>query len=115
MKTIEQWEPKTASVQILRRCKDALRRVLPRADLILYGSRARGDAQDTYADYDLLILTDEKDERAAEEKIREAFFPIEVETGAVLTLSVHNRSKWESPLYRVMPLRKNIEEDGVVI
>ncbi|MCH8217761.1 MAG: nucleotidyltransferase domain-containing protein, partial [Planctomycetes bacterium] len=38
------WQPKTADTEILQQCKESVCRVLPDAEVILYGSRARGDA-----------------------------------------------------------------------
>ena len=48
------------NIELLNGCKKAIRDVLPDAEVILYGSRARGDAKN-YSDYDLLIIeTSEK-------------------------------------------------------
>jgi predicted nucleotidyltransferase len=44
-----------AERELLETCRDAVREVVPGAVLILYGSRARGDAG-WDSDYDLLIL-----------------------------------------------------------
>ena len=40
---------------LLRRCREAVWEVTPSATVILYGSRARGDATPE-SDYDLLVL-----------------------------------------------------------
>lgn len=45
--------------RVLRRCRDAIRSVLPTATVILYGSRARGDTRPD-SDYDLLVLVDDQ-------------------------------------------------------
>lgn len=42
---------------LLGRCKDAVRRVEPEDEVIVYGSRARGDAAED-SDYDLLALVE---------------------------------------------------------
>jgi predicted nucleotidyltransferase len=113
MKTMEEWEAETADPELLRRCKEAVRRVVPDADVILYGSRARGDAQDEYSDYDLLVLTDSEDTVDVEERARGALFPLEVETGAILTIIVYNRQEWNTEFHRQMPLHENIDQEGV--
>lgn len=55
MISIDSWRGSSADVELLQRCKRAVRQVVPDADVILYGSRARGDA-DEYSDYDILII-----------------------------------------------------------
>lgn len=115
MKTREEWEAETADPELLRRCKEAVRHVVPDADVILYGSRARGDAQDEHSDYDLLILTDQEDIVAVEEKVQKALFWIEVDTGAVLPIIVFSREEWNTELHRCMPLHENIEREGVAL
>ena len=42
---------------LLARCRDVIRSLDPSVEIILYGSRARDDANPE-SDYDLLILTD---------------------------------------------------------
>ena len=48
------------NIELLTGCKKAIRDVLPDAEVILYGSRARGGAKN-YSDYDLFIIPNEQD------------------------------------------------------
>jgi predicted nucleotidyltransferase len=114
MITIEKWQPVNADVELLRRCKKAIRRVVPDADVILYGSRARGDA-DEYSDYDILVLTNGPADIPVHEKMVERIFPLELDSGAVLTLIIYNRGQWDTPLYRAMPFHENVDRDGVLL
>lgn len=109
----ESWQPKTADADLLQRCKQAIRAVVPDADVILYGSRARGDAQDD-SDYDLLVLVDRPADVAVHEQLISSISPLEVD-GAVLTLSIHNRDLWNSKLYRAMPFHENVDREGVLL
>ena len=68
------------------KCKHIIQNIDASADIILYGSRARGDAYQE-SDYDLLILTDNIANMEKEDIIRRQLFPIEIETGAVITIS----------------------------
>ncbi len=109
----ESWQPKTADADLLQRCKQAIHAVVPDADVILYGSRARGDAQDD-SDYDLLVLVDRPADVALHERLISEIFPLE-EDGAVLTLNIHNRDLWNSRLYRAMPFHENVDREGVLL
>jgi predicted nucleotidyltransferase len=114
MITIDSWKPVNADAELLKRCKQAIRQVVPDADVILYGSRARGDATE-YSDYDILILVNGPAEIPLEQKIRSNVYPLELDSGAVLTLFVYNRQQWDTPLYRAMPFHKNVDHEGVLL
>jgi len=100
--------------KLLTRCKRAIREIDPTAEVILFGSRARGDA-DNDSDYDLLILTDGNSGLKREDFFRQSLYPLELETGAVLSVIAFNRQVWETPLYREMPFGKNVRREGVVL
>jgi len=113
MKTMKNSRLLQASERLLlERCRQAVAQVDPSAELILYGSRARGDARPE-SDYDLLVLVDGPTTLAAEDAFRRRLYPIELETGAVLTVLTTSRTDWQSPLYAAMPLYKNIRREGL--
>ena len=100
--------------EMLTKCREAIQRIDPSAEVILYGSRARGDAE-SESDYDLLILTDGEASLEKEDILRRQIYPIELETGAVLTVILISRKDWSLPLYEAMPLYQNIRREGVVL
>ena len=114
MISIDSWKGNTADIELLQRCKSAIRQVVPDADVILYGSRARGEATE-YSDYDILVLTNGPSGIPVHEKIIENIYPLELDTGAVLTLAIYNRQQWDTSLYRAMPFHKNIDREGVLL
>lgn len=113
MISYDSWRPKAADADLLQRCKRAIRAVVPDADVILYGSRARGDAA-VDSDYDILVLVDRPADVVVHEQLISSVSPLE-ESGAVLTLTVHNRDLWKSKLYRAMPFHENVDREGVVL
>lgn len=109
----ESWQARAADTELLRRCKQAIRTVVPDADVVLYGSRATGNAAED-SDYDILVLVDSPADVAMHKRLISSILPLE-EGGAVLTLSIHNRDQWNSPLYKAMPFHENVEREGVVL
>jgi len=111
---IDAWKPLNADIKLFKRCKKAIRQVVADADVILYGSRARGDANE-YSDYDILVLIDGAVSIYLKERFVDQTLPLELETGAVLTLITYNRQQWDTPLYRAMPFHKNVDSEGVLL
>ncbi len=115
MKQLQEYKTGAEEEKILlTRCRTAIESIDPAADVILYGSRARGDAEPA-SDYDLLILTDGEVTLKREDAFRRQLFPIEIETGAVLTVILLSKKDWNSALYGAMPFYQNIERDGVIL
>ena len=99
---------------LLKRCRNAMEFIDHSVKVILYGSRARGDAEPE-SDYDLLIITDREVNLKREDIFRRQLFPIELETGVVFTVILVSRKDWDSALYGAMPFYQNVERDGIVI
>ena len=99
---------------LLIRCREAIKEVIPEATVILYGSRARGDGEPD-SDYDLLVLLDETVDWQIEDRIRQSLYPLELETGRVLTVVCYSKGDWHSPIYQAMPFVREVEREGVVL
>jgi uncharacterized protein len=97
--------------ELLKEVKEAVHEVEANADIILYGSRSRGDAVSD-SDWDFLILVDGpvSDERT--DRVRHQLYEIEWESGAVLSSIVRNREEWNSAMYRAMPFHQRVEHEG---
>jgi predicted nucleotidyltransferase len=98
--------------ELLLRCRHAVESVDPGAEVVLYGSRARGEARGD-SDFDLLILSDGPANLTAEDTFRHALYPIELDTGAVITVILISRQRWQTSLYRAMPLHQNVTREGI--
>jgi len=100
--------------EILKKVKEAVLNLEPSAEVILYGSRARNDFRE-YSDWDFLILVDGKVDTTRTDRIRHALFEIELDADQVISSIVRSRQDWNSPRYSVVPLRKNVEREGIRI
>ncbi len=98
--------------QLRHEIKQAVRAVEPDAEIILYGSRARGDAR-TDSDWDLLVLVEGPVDPEREKSIRHRLYEVEWDSGQVLTSVICSRREWNSPLYRAMPFHQNVHRDGI--
>ena len=86
----------------------------PGADVILFGSHARGDASDE-SDWDILILLDNpKRNRSIENIYRDEMFHLELELGEAISTFVYSKSDWETR-FIFTPLYQNIKNEGVKI
>ena len=99
---------------LLRRCREAACEVTPSATVILYGSRARGDATPE-SDYDLLVLVEEPLTRGLEDRIGDRLYTVELECGEILSLVVYEKRRWDTPLWKAMPLHRNVAREGIVL
>lgn len=97
---------------LLERATTAIRQVEPGAHIVLFGSRARGTA-DEESDWDLLVLLDGTVDTARQDRLRDALLEIEHDTGEVLMAIVKSRNGWAGSLDRALPLYANVKRDGI--
>jgi predicted nucleotidyltransferase len=98
--------------ELLERVKQAVHEVEPEADIVLYGSRARGDAH-AESDWDFLILLDGVVNDARTDAIRHRLYDIEWDCGEVLCSIVRGRQDWCSSLQQMTPFAKVLREQGI--
>ena len=82
----------------------------PGGEVILFGSRARGDHQPD-SDWDFLILLEQPVSRADKTAILDALYELELETETVISALVISKPEWHKR--SVMPLYQNIQQEGV--
>ncbi|MDZ7696329.1 MAG: nucleotidyltransferase domain-containing protein [Deltaproteobacteria bacterium] len=98
--------------RLLEQIRRAVREVEPGAEIILYGSRSRGDASEE-SDWDFLVLIDGavSDERT--DRIRHRLYEVEWESGEVISSIVRNREEWNSGIYQAMPFHRRVQQEGI--
>ncbi len=115
MKTIQKWKAGTpGEIILLKRCKNALQEIVPEAELILYGSRARGCAE-AESDYDLLVLVNSPLSPETEKAIHAKLYEIELDEDVLISSIIYEYAQWNTPLYRVMPFHRLVDRDGVML
>ncbi len=94
--------------------KTMLSDIMPISQVILFGSKARGDSSPE-SDIDMLLLLNKSIDNDLREAISSIKYDIELKYDIVISLIIENESSWQSNLSKAMPLHWNIEREGVII
>ena len=100
--------------QLLGQIKQTILEIEPDADVIVYGSRTRGEAGPE-SDWDFLVLLDGGVGQERADTIRHRLYNIEWACGEVISCIVRSRQEWNSALYKAMPFHENVEREGIVL
>jgi predicted nucleotidyltransferase len=99
---------------ILQKVKDIAASFDCSANVILYGSRARGEASHN-SDWDFLILTDIDLDNNKKRELRKAVHLIELESDEVISVIIHSKDYWTRPQNLITPFYKNIERESIAL
>jgi predicted nucleotidyltransferase len=92
----------------------ALKQRFPIEQVILFGSKARGDA-DACSDVDLLLLTTRALHWQEEKAIVETLFDIGLAYDVLFSPLCVSSEEWEEDLFRELPIYQEILRDGAVV
>ena len=99
--------------QVIRQIKQVGHSTLPpNSSLLLYGSRARGDAQEG-SDWDLLILLDKPHLVADDYDVTYPFRELGWTLGEEISPHIYTKKQWNE--WTFLPYHKNVERDKVVL
>jgi len=100
--------------QLMLDLRDVVRRYVPDATLLLYGSVARGE-QTPESDYDVLVITPDKLSGASEATLHRAVYELGLDRDAVISLFLSTKDEWEQPITKVTPYYQNVTSEGIAI
>jgi len=98
----------------LDRLKEILARDFGLDRLILYGSKARGDA-DRESDIDVLVVLEGEPDWRTRRAVYDVCFDIGLEYDVLLQPVVYSQTRYNSPLIRATPFYRNVESEGVAV
>lgn len=103
----------TSSSHILEEIKNRVRTVQPDAEIILFGSRARGDAHD-HSDWDILVLLKKStNSKINFEKITYPLYEYGWSVGELISAKVYTIEDWEKRKHTLF--YKSVQKEGIVI
>lgn len=101
-------------LHIAQKIKERIKRKNPFADVILFGSHARGKTHKD-SDWDILILLSQTNvNRLIEKEYRDELYDIELEIGEPISALVYSKNEWEQK-HAITPLYQNIKREGIIL
>lgn len=104
---------KTKTRNISQLIREMISSIDSKAEVILYGSRARGDERDD-SDWDILILTDYPVNLQIEREFRNKLYDLELETGESFSVFTYSRDDWQTK-QRITPFYQNVSREGILL
>ncbi len=97
---------------LLQETKRIIQEYLPRAEVLLYGSAARG-RHGRESDYDVLVLTEASLPIKREDEIRDAVYDLQVARGKLISTFFCTKDFWDK--HPDMPFHQEVERDAILL
>lgn len=104
---------KTSKGKILNLIRENISQLDPQAEIILYGSRARGDER-VDSDWDILILIDDEATFERERTFRHHLYDLEISLGEAFSVFVFNKNDWNTK-FRITSFYQNVVTEGIAV
>jgi uncharacterized protein len=113
MKTFDEVPISEKERKIIRKIRNVIKETLPDSTVILFGSRARGNAA-ADSDWDVLVLA-ETVTPDIEERVFSTLFDVELDEDIIVNPLVLPRDEWNIKRYRNHPIHDSVEAEGVLV
>ena len=100
--------------EAIREATRMIKEKFPVKEVILFGSKARGD-DDPESDIDLLLLTTRPIHWKERHSIVEALFDVEMKYDVVISIIVNSVNDWQTGLSSLLPVHEEITQEGIAI
>jgi predicted nucleotidyltransferase len=100
--------------EVLTRLKHAIEEKVQLSEMILFGSRARGDAESD-SDMDVLVVLDGPVSKQSRRIVSDNAWEVGFEAGIVVVPIMVSRESWENGPEQVSLLAMAVREEGVSI
>ena len=94
--------------------KDIIAHYDSQAEIVLYGSAARGQRRPD-SDYDVVVITDRKLSPQEERDLDRDVYGLQLERGAVLSVMVYAKEQWMNPVFQASPYKRNVIREGIIL
>jgi uncharacterized protein len=91
-----------------------LRERFPVEQVILFGSKARGDDK-LDSDIDLLVQTSQAMDWRQRRAVDRVLPDLQIEVGVMLNPIVIDSEEWTHGVWQALPFRKEVDRDGVLV
>ena len=96
--------------KLFNKIKRSLYPIDPGMEIVLFGSRARGDFGNE-SDWDILILTSVNLSKGKKKRIKDAIFDIELDAEEPISTLIYSKDGWGE--LEIKTLYQNIKSEGV--
>ena len=114
MKTIDAVITKDNEKEAIREAARMLKNNFPVKQVILFGSKARGD-DDEESDIDLFLLTSRPMDWKERESMLDELFDIEMKYDVIISLIDATEPEWRDGVFSIMPIHEVISKEGLEV
>ena len=114
MRKLDDLTLRTKEKEAIKEATGILKERFSVRDVILFGSKARGDS-DKDSDIDMLLLTTQPLHWKKRHAIVDALFEVEMKHDVVISIVVNTVYDWHDGICTVLPIHEEINREGITI